>query len=222
MGMTRSSLREIRGTMKAIWITAVASGVLLMAGCGKWPPVTNTAKDVLRLPESTVNIRARAFRDEDFGSLRHLQQLRYLDFYGGWKVVDARFSDRGLATLASLNLPQLQSVFFGYCTNLTDASLVHIRKLKAVTVLGFVACPGITDNGLRTLAEMKGLRELDLRGCPSITDKGLEYLAAKADWQRVEFGGCPQVSLGAVSKLKQKYPTARIIKDDQEWGYETK
>ena len=208
--------------MRAIWVPTVVCGALLLAGCGKWPPVTNTAQDVLRLPDSTVNIRARAFRDEDFGSLRHLQQLRYLDLYGGWKVVDAGFSDRGLAILASLNLPQLETVFFGYCTNITDASLVHILKLKTVTFLGFVACPGITDSGLRALAEMNGLRELDLRGCPNITDKGLEYLAVKANWQRIEFGGCPRLTLDAVAKLQRKFPNARIKKDDQELGYETK
>ena len=212
----------MRIVKKTKWIPAVLYGALLLAGCGKWPPVTNTKEDVLRLPASTENIRARALHDEDFASLSHLQQLRYLDLYGGWKVVRAGFSDKGLATLASLNLPHLETVFFGYCTNITDASLVHIVKLKTVTFLGFVACPGITDNGLRTFAGMNGLRELDLRGCQNITDTGLEYLAGKADWQRIEFGGCPQVTLEAVADLQRKFPKAHIKKDDEEWSYHSK
>ena len=204
------------------WIIAGLCGALLLVGCGKWPPVTNTAKDVLRLPVTTVNIRARALHDEDYESLRHLQQLEYLDLYGGWKVVDAGFSDRGLATLASLNLPHLETVFFGYCTNVTDASLVHILMLKTVTFLGFVACPGITDEGLKRLTGMESLRELDLRACPNITDKGLEYLAAHSNWQRIEFGGCPRVTAEAVEALQHKFPSAHIKKDDVEWSYHTK
>ena len=208
--------------MKQKWIQLAIYGALLLAGCGKWPPVTDSAKDVLRLPESTVNIRARALHDADYESLRHLQQLEYLDLYGGWKVVDAGFSDRGLATLASLNLPRLDTVFFGYCTNVTDASLVHILKMKTVTFLGFVACSGITDTGLRSLAGMESLRELDLRGCPNVTDKGLEYLVAHTNWQRIEFGGCARVTPEAVEALRRKFPSAHIKKDDVEWSYETK
>lgn len=195
-------------------ISMALCGALLLVGCGKWPPVTNTARDVLRLPESTVSIRARALRGEDYESLRHLQQLERLDLYGGWKASDAGFSDRGLETLAALNLPRLNTVLFGNCTNVTDASIIHIRKLKTVYFLVFVSCPGITDNGLRSLAEMESLRNLDLIACPNITDKGLEYLAAHSHWQRIEFAGSPRVTAAAVEALQQKFPTAYIKKDE--------
>jgi hypothetical protein len=182
--------------------------VTLLAGCNKMPPIVNTKEDVLRLPTSTEFIRARSLRDEDFTSLSHLPQLIDLDFYGGYKVCSARFSDDGLAVLSSLELPRLDSLHFGYCTNITDASLIQIVKLKTVTQLGIVACPHITDGGLRTLATMPNLTELDLRGCTNITDRGLEYLAAKTNWQTIMFGGCARVTFEAVTNLQHRFPHA--------------
>jgi hypothetical protein len=67
---------------------------------------------------------------------------------------------------------------------------------------------------------MSNLTGLDLRGCTNITDKGLEYLAAKNNWQQIEFGGCQQVTLQAVTNLQQRFPNAKIKKDEWEWSYE--
>src|ERR1700683_3021331 len=173
---------------------AVFCGGILLAACNKEPPYVDSKEAVLQLPTSTQNIWARSLRDEDFASLSHLQQLSDIDFYAGWRDANApvRFSDAGLATLVSLGLPHLDTLLFGYCTNVTDASLTYLIKLKTVTFLGFIACPHITDIGLQTLAKMPNLTELDLRGCTNITDKGLDYLARKSNWQRIELGGCSQ------------------------------
>jgi hypothetical protein len=207
---------------KAKWFVVIFCATILFAGCNKEPPFVDSKEAVLRLPTSTQNIWARSLRDEDFASLSHLQELSDIDFYAGWKDPDApvRFSDAGLATLANLDLPRLNTVVFGRCTNVTDASLIYIAKLKNVTGLALVACPRITDAGLQTLAVMPSLTELSLRGCTNITDKGLEYLATKSNWQRIEFGGCPRVTFEAVTNLQQHFPNAKIKKDDQEWSYE--
>ena len=206
--------------LKAIQSAAIFCIGALLAACTKEPPFVDTNKAVLRLPDSTENIWARSLRDQDFASLGHLSHLKDIDFDAGWKDPNApvRFSDAGLAILASLTLPHLDTVFFGHCANITDASLVHITKMKHVTFLAFVACPGITDDGLQTLASMPSLTELDLRACPNITDRGLEYLAKKDNWRRIEFGGCPQVSFEAVTNLEQHFPKARIKKDEEEWS----
>jgi len=203
-------------------LPAVLCAALLLTGCGKWPPVTRSARDVLALPASTQEIRARFLGDDDFASLSHLPQLRHLDFHGGYARGLPGFTDKGLATLASLDLPHLQHVSFGHCSNITDASLPHILKLKPVTALQLLACPGITDAGLQTLAGMTNLTYLDLRGCPNITDKGLAHLAAKTNWRHLSFGGCPQVTPAAVAELQRRFPGANIVKDDEEWSYHTK
>jgi len=203
------------------YLAAVCAGIMLV-GCNKEPPFVDTNEAVLRLPASTEDIWARSLRDEDFASLSHLPQLSDIDFDAGWKDSSApvRFSDAGLAVLASLELPNLTTIIFGHCTNVTDASLTIITKLKTVTFLGLIACPRITDAGLRTLADMPSLTELDLRGCTNISDKGLEYLATKSNWQRIELGGCTHVSFEAVASLQHRFPNARIKRDDQEWSYE--
>ena len=204
------------------WYLAAFCVGMLLAGCNKEPPFVDSKEAILRLPASTENIWARVLRDEDLASLSHLPQLSDIDFDAGWKDANApvRFSDAGLATLASLELPHLTTLFFGHCTNVTDASLVYVVKMKAVTFLGLIACPRITDAGLQTLADMPNLTELDLRGCTNITDKGLQYLETKSNWQRIELGGCTQVSFEAVTNLQQRFPNARIKRDDQEWSYE--
>ena len=192
----------------------------LLAGCGTWPPVTNDKQDILRLSPSTESIRARALHDEDFASLSHLPELRDLDLYGGYAVCPANFSDAGLALLASLQLPHLETLYFGHCTNITDASLAYVVKLKTISSLGLVACPRITDAGLQRLIGMPHLLELDLRGCTNITDRGLDHLATKSSWQRISLGGCTRVTFEAVTNLQKHFPNANIKRDDQEWSYE--
>jgi hypothetical protein len=207
---------------KAKWFLAIVCVVVFFAGCSPQPPYVDSKEAVLQLPTSTEDITARGLPDDGFAALGHLPQLNDLDFFGGWKNPNANptFTDAGLATLATLDLSKLDTLYFGHCTNVTDASLVYIIKLKHLTQLGLVACPRITDVGLQTLTTMPNLTQLDLRGCTNITDKGLEILAAKNNWQRLEFGGCLQVSLQAVTNLQQQFPNAKIKKDELEWSYE--
>jgi hypothetical protein len=199
------------------WYLAAFSVGMLLAGCNHEPPWVDSKKAVLRLPASTEDIWARCLRDEDFASLGRLSQLGWISFDAGWGnpyTPPVRFSDAGLATLASLELPHLTMLLFGHCTNITDASLACIVKMKTVTYLAFLACPRITDAGLRTLAGMPNLTDLDLRGCKNITDKGLQYLEAKNNWQRIDLGGCTRVSFEAVARLQQRCPNANIGRHD--------
>src|SRR6267143_4004891 len=77
--------------------------LLAMAGCGKWPPIVNTKRDIERLPESERSIRARGLADSDIPSLARLRELRTLDFAGGNAVEPAKITDGGLAELANLD-----------------------------------------------------------------------------------------------------------------------
>ncbi len=203
------------------WLLAISCGTIFLAGCNLEPPVVDSKAAVLQLPASTENIWARSLPDEAFASLSHLPQLNDIDFEAGWGDSNSpvRFSDVGLAVLVSLNLPNLNTLLFGYCTNITDTSLTYVTRLKTVTFLGFIACPRITDNGLQTLVVMTNLVKLDLRGCTNITDKGLDYLAEKSNWQRIELGGCLQVTFDAVTNLQKRFPSAQIKKDEKEWSY---
>src|SRR5262245_36109854 len=126
----------------------IALGVLLLlCGCGSWPPIVDSKRDIHRLSTSEPSVRARGLHDSDIPSLAHLSELWLLDFTGGHAVMDAPITDTGLALLADLDLPKLEVLNFGYCTGITDAGLAHIGRMHTVTWLSFMSCPRITDEG---------------------------------------------------------------------------
>jgi len=119
--------------------------VLSVPSCGKWPPIVNTKEDIQRLATSEPSIRARGLPDRDIPSLARLKELRILDFSGGNAVMPARITDKGLAELAKLDLPQLETLTLGWCDNITDAGLAHIGRMQTINWLGLTSCPNITD-----------------------------------------------------------------------------
>lgn len=193
--------------------------LVLVAGCGSQPPSVKTTVAVKRLDPSARSISARELPDDDVGSLERLKQLEILDFSRGWGVGPARITDDGLATLATLDLPKLETLTLGWCQNITDDGLRHVAKLKTITWLGLPACSNITDAGLPSLAESKNLKSLDLRGNPNITDEGIQQLAAKKDWKEISLGGCQHVTAKGVTRLQTALPNTRVEKDDQEWQW---
>ena len=171
-GVSRAGSLSVRphritaaSTRHSIKHLALLTMMLCLVGCGKWPPVVDSKRDIERLSPSTPSIRARALPDADIPALARLQQLRILDFSGGQAVTNASITDRGLAQLAALKLPQLETLTFGYSTNITDAGLVSIARMQSVKWLSLMVCQGITDAGLPLLLSMTNLTALDLRGC---------------------------------------------------------
>ena len=191
---------------------------LLLCGCGPWPPIVDTKRDIERLPVSETSVRARGLADIDIPSLAHLRQLRTLDFSGGNAVESARITDSGLARLSKLNLPHLETLTLGYCANITDAGLAHVGQMHTVSWLSLMACPQITDAGLSHLLTMRSLTALDLRGCPGITDSGLQHLAVKTNWQTILLGGCSNVTVDGVARLQVALPNSKVEKDEKEWS----
>ena len=202
-------------------ITAVLALIasLLLCGCGHWPPIVDTKRDIERLQESEPSIRARGLRDSDIPSLARLHELRILDFSGGNAIMAASITDTGLAYLAKIDLPHLDTLTLGYCGSITDAGLAHVGQMQTVTWLGLTACPQITDAGLPHLLTMRNLLGLDLRGCAGITDSGLQCLVAKTNWGTIMLGGCSNVTADGVARLQAALPNAEVKKDEKEWSY---
>ena len=85
--------------------------VLLMtfSALADWPPIVDSKRDIAALPPSTLKVRARGLSDADISALKHLPLLEHLDFGAGRKALDARITDKGLASLAApawLLIPQ--------------------------------------------------------------------------------------------------------------------
>ena len=199
----------------------IATLVLLatFAAFADWPPIVNSKREIEALPASTTRVRARGLKDSDIPSLRHLPLLKHLDFGAGRKALVAPITDKGLASLASVGLQQLDVLMLGYCTNITNTGLASVAKMHSISWLSLEVCPHITDAGLPALLTMTNLTGLDLRGCIGITDAGLERLAAKTNWQTIMLGGCPNVTTDAVSKLQRALPRAKVEKDEREWSF---
>lgn len=233
------ALHRLR-TIKSLFLSIL---LLHCVACSHWPPVVKSAKDVSRLRESEASVRARSLTDSDITSLARLQNLRYLDFGGGWAVEDAAITDTGLRELSKLDLPLLEHLDLGHCFSITDSGVAHISTMHSLTLinlffcdrltdasllslsqmprlkdLGLMGCDGITDVGLLALVKQESLRWLDLRGCSGITDRGLEHLASKKNWGFILFGGCANVSPEAVARLQAAIPSATIRKDEHEWA----
>src|SRR5262245_50407839 len=119
--------------MRIKFLSSLLSILLIaLTGCGTgWPPTVNTKDDIQRLPISERSIRARGVGDSDIPSLARLQELRVLDFTGGW-VMPARITDKGLAELAELELPRLETLTLGWCDNITDAGLAHVGRMQTI------------------------------------------------------------------------------------------
>lgn len=65
--------------------------------------------------------------------------------------------------------PKLITLYFRYCSNITDDKLKRLPK--GLKTLGLIRCFSITNKGLTALP--KALQILDLRGCSNVTDTGL-------------------------------------------------
>jgi hypothetical protein len=104
--------------------------ILLLIGCNSEPPSVSSKRDVARLPPETKSLWARDLSDDDIPSLARLANLNFIDFSAGWATGPAKVSDRGLAELAKLNLPNLDFANLGFCENITDAGLEHLASLK--------------------------------------------------------------------------------------------
>ncbi len=194
----------------------------IASGCGtNLGPVADTAHDVNRLPDTTRSIRAQDSRTVIFLLLR-LHELSGLDFSGGMAVEEAQITDDGLAELAKLNLPRLDTLLLGWCEHITDAGLEHVSRIQTIQYLELAGNSHIADAGLAQLASMKNLTGLNISGCPGVTDVGLLRLAAKRDWQYVDLSGCENVTADGIAKLRAALPNARIKKDDLEWEKEVK
>ncbi len=195
--------------------------VLLMpffiVGCGEWPPVAKSRRDLLKMPANEFTIRVRGLEDDDIPYLKRFHNLRVLDFTSGYADKDAKITDNGLRELAKLDLPRLEHLSLGRCDKITDEGIAEVAKIKSLKILLLDGSVKITDAIIPHLNSAENLTELDLRGCPGITDQGVLAMGKTRKWKRIKLGGCPQVSDDAVKQLMQMLPGSKINKDDEAW-----
>ena len=198
------------------YLTIILLPLLICSGCGKWPPIVESANDITKLSEDQQSVRARGLADSDLHALEHLKKLSNLDFDGGWGVEEAKITDHGLLILSDLDLTHITHLSLGHNKSITDDGLKHILKMRSsITWLSVRACPNITDKGLKYIMSISTLSTgLDLRSCNGITDEGLNYIAQMKNLGMVLLGGCDNITPEGVQKLQSRLPQTRVLKED--------
>jgi len=96
-------------------------------------------------------------------------------------------------------LAHLQEINLAY-TNISDASLAHLVKLKGLRRLYLYGDTRVTDKGLEHLTNLKGLQWLDLEKT-AVADSGLEQLKSLNELQTLNLWGTTVTDAG-LERLK--------------------
>jgi len=112
--------------------------------------------------------RCLAVDDEVVEMVAKVPRLRELD------LAYTSITDKSLEHLAGHG--RLKSLRLTWCTQITDAGLLHLRRIPLRTL--DLAFTNITDAGLQNLHAVRSLEELNLSNCPRVTPRGLSRLPA--------------------------------------------
>jgi hypothetical protein len=158
--------------------------------------------------------------------LRHLSGLQSLDHI---TVLEGHITDHGLKHLTKL--PQLRSLYLGWCNRITDKGMEHILKMRKLEHLD-LAHTRVTNAALKRLPSLRHLRTL-LLAETKISDDGLKHLQAFPSLETVELRAMPitdaglphllgvrklrsltlestLVTPGAIAAFQKKRPSVRI------------
>jgi eukaryotic-like serine/threonine-protein kinase len=105
-----------------------------------------------------------------------------------------RVTDAGLANLTRLT--ELSGLTLA-STPVTDAGMVHLQGLTALTALNLAECPRVTDVGLIALKGMTRLEYLNLHGV-SLPDAGLRHLDGLSQLTTLNLSATPLTDDGLI------------------------
>ncbi|MBN2181815.1 MAG: hypothetical protein JW715_07855 [Sedimentisphaerales bacterium] len=158
-GLTNDGLSEIASlsSLKALYIGSHNLTNADLANLAKLP----------LLEELDLAGRGRV-NDAGLIHLAKLPRLSYL-MLGG-----ENFTDNGIAHLK--NCPSLRILNLGYLNQLTDEAVIHLSEIPQLERICFHSSPNITNAGIIHLTKLKFLTMLDIKNA-KVTDKGLIHLA---------------------------------------------
>jgi hypothetical protein len=111
---------------------------------------------------------------EDF---RDLRNLRLVSKRWEQLVLAAKKSIKFKASMDTRTIdlmiqknPNLESVFFVFCTQITDGTIEALTKSRRLSHLSLAWCPQIRDENVVALASHLKLRTLNLTACTQISD----------------------------------------------------
>jgi hypothetical protein len=122
-------------------------------------------------------------------------------------VASSELTDAGVAEIAKLK--NIESLYLSACGKITDTGLSHLAKLPNISFLWFTANPLISDEGMKSIGQMKNLRSLSLFGCTKISNAGALQLS---QLKRLEFAffGMTGVNEAGIQELRELMPKCKL------------
>ena len=94
--------------------------------------------------------------------------------------------------------------------NLTDAGLMHLKRMTNLETLDLKTCTQITDAGLVHIKDLTNLQWIDLTNT-KVTDTGLLHLKGMTNLQELSLGNTKVTDAG-VAALQKALPNCKITK----------
>lgn len=180
-----------------------ASGPRMVArlSSGRWLDRFTGPMNYLLYRVSSINADSRHLTDGDLANVSKLKMVTLVN------LQNSSVTDDQLVYLEALR--HLFRLSLNGDAGITDAGLVHLGRMKNLTVLS-LSDTSITDAGLAQLGQMAGLVELGLRGT-KVTDAGLQYLVGLEGLGTLDLSETG-VSDQRVDQLQKTLPKLRIIR----------
>lgn len=113
-------------------------------------------------------LRGRSFTNAGMAQIKNCSSLRILHLGFLTQLTDA--------TIVQLSqMPKLERLSFHWNENITNASMVYLKKMNSLKVLD-IKHSKVTDEGLEHLAQIESLENLTLPD-GGVTDAGIEHIA---------------------------------------------
>jgi hypothetical protein len=216
----------------AEWVMQVGGKLQLVTANGQTidvqnrPALPNEDFSVVRIDLKDVT----AIRNDDLSRLALLRQLSALSVMGTQISDDGLSHLAGISSLQELNvagtqingsgfrhlsgLGKLSTLLCGGCVQITDGSLVHLKSLPQLTILGLIDT-GITDAGLLTIGQIPTLKELKVSGIGfqmNVSDKGLRYLSGLKQLEKLSVRKT-KVTKQGIASFQKTVPTCTVVSD---------
>lgn len=185
--MTAVSRDRARGEVSTRYLPAVLLAIvaplggcfymLNMGGGEPWHGA-HDLESLAEVPDTATQLSVRGIGDDAIPALSRFRQLRALNLSSGVKYNPQRVTERGFRELATLDLPNLETLLIALSDGVTDEAVEAISRIRTLRVLHLKQCQPFSTRGIESLATLPHLELLDIRGCKQIGDASVPALSS--------------------------------------------
>jgi hypothetical protein len=162
-------------------------------------------------------VRVRGVSDADIGELRRFHDMRCVNFCGGCARLDLAVTAAGLARLAEIAPPSLDTMTICAAPKIDDECLLQVARIASLRRVILQSCPGFTEKGLAAILRLPRLTYLDVRGCGQIDDGWTTALSSRSDLAYLGVAGT-RLSANGISQLNTSLPSTELDVSAAKWA----